>query len=69
MKKTYLGDGVYAQYDRSAEHIILTAEDGFQITNVLYVDNIVADRLIEFIKDLQQDMAIDREVEKNAKKS
>ena len=69
MKKTYLGDGVYAQYDRSAEHIILTSEDGFQITNVLYVDNIVADRLIEFIKDLQQDMAIDREVEKNAKKS
>jgi len=69
MKKTYLGDGVYAQYDRSAEHIILTAEDGFQITNVLYVDNIVADRLIEFIKDLQQDMAIDRDVEKNAKKS
>ena len=53
--KTYLGDGVFAEYDTSAEHIILTAEDGVRVTNVIYIDSWVEGKLMEFIKKINAD--------------
>jgi hypothetical protein len=34
--KVYLGDGLYARYD--GFHLILTAEDGITVSNVVYLD-------------------------------
>ena len=53
--KTYLGDGVYADYDPSAEHIILTSEDGISVQNVIYMDSWVQSKLMHFIKLLNSD--------------
>lgn len=50
--KKYLGDGVYADYD--GFHIVLTTEDGINITNTIYLDLQVLDALQKFtilIKD------------------
>ena len=53
--KTYLGGGVYAEYDTSAEHIILTAEDGVRVTNVIYMNRMVEQIFMEFIKKINAD--------------
>ena len=55
MKKEYLGDGVYADYDPSAEHIILTTEDSINIPNVIYMDSWVQSKLMHFIKRVNCD--------------
>jgi len=53
--KEYLGDGVYAEYDHSAEHIILTSEDGVSVQNVIYMDSLVQSKLMHFIKKINAD--------------
>jgi hypothetical protein len=49
--KTYLGDGVYADYD--GYYIILTTEDGYHSTNKIYLDDEVVDELRSFIKKVR----------------
>jgi hypothetical protein len=44
--KTYLGDGVYADYD--GHHIILTTEDGVVATNLIYLEPAVLNALQMF---------------------
>ena len=50
--KEYLGDGVYAEYDHSAEHIILTSEDGVSVQNVIYMDSWIQSKLMHYIKQV-----------------
>jgi hypothetical protein len=53
--KTYLGDGVYAEYDSYVDHIVLTSEDGIRVQNVIYMDICVEKKLMEFIKRIDSD--------------
>jgi hypothetical protein len=48
MPKTYLGDGVYANFDGYS--IILTTEDGISVTNEIYLEPEVWQALLEYMK-------------------
>lgn len=48
-KKTYLGDGVYADIEGSA--LLLTAENGFTITDKIYLDSAALLSLVLFFKN------------------
>ena len=51
MKKQYLGDGVYVEVD-SAGRIVLTTENGIEVTNTIYLDLDILAELNNFIKRL-----------------
>jgi hypothetical protein len=44
--KQYLGDGVYANYD--GEFIILTTENGIEVTNEIFLDRAVFGALAKY---------------------
>ena len=46
MRKIYLGDGCYAEITESA--VILTMDDGYQVTNTIYLEPDVLHALILF---------------------
>ncbi len=48
MAKTYLGDSVYADFD--GEHIILTTENGFGPSNIIYLEEEVFQSLLTYLK-------------------
>lgn len=48
MKKVYLGDAVYAQFD--GFHIILSTEDGYRETNTVSLEAEVIESLLKFIE-------------------
>ena len=48
--KTYLGDAVYADFD--GWNVVLTTEDGFSITNTIYLEPPVLDALADYRKTL-----------------
>lgn len=47
--KEYIGDGVYVNFD-SARNIMLTTEDRSKTTNVIYLERLVWDALVEWVK-------------------
>lgn len=49
MAKTYLGDGLYADHD--GHQIVLTAENGVETTNAIYLDDAVLNAFIEWMRD------------------
>ena len=51
MYKTYLADGVYAQWD--GMHIVLTTEDGISATNTIAMDEEVLQAFDEFVEKLK----------------
>jgi hypothetical protein len=48
IEKTYIGDGVYADFN--GYHIVLTSENGIGITNTIYLEDSVFIALQEFAK-------------------
>jgi len=46
--KTYLGDGLYADFD--SWQIVLTAEDGDRVTNKVFMEPEVATSFLRFIE-------------------
>jgi len=46
--KLYLGDGVYASWD--GYYILLTTEDGVEVSNRILMENEVLNNLLRFIK-------------------
>ena len=48
--KEYLGDSVYAKYDRELDCIDLTTEDGINTTNTIVLEPDVWQALKEFAK-------------------
>jgi hypothetical protein len=48
--KHYLGDGVYADFD--GYHVVLTTENGIEITNRICLDDYVQANLVEYRKRL-----------------
>ncbi len=62
VRKEYIGDGVYADYD--GYHIILTAENGIEVTNRIALEGQVVKSLERYVKTLQQALkAADKEQE------
>jgi 23S rRNA maturation mini-RNase III len=49
--KTYLGDGVYADY--VGHYIVLTTEDQYHHSNKIYLDDDVVDALRLFINKVR----------------
>jgi hypothetical protein len=45
--KEYLGDGVYVDYDGD---LILTTDNGIEITNTIYLGQYEINNLVEYIK-------------------
>ena len=50
-RKAYLGDGLYADFD--GYHIVLTAENGVETTNTVYLDPAVFDALVAYNEKLR----------------
>jgi hypothetical protein len=46
MKRTYLGDGVFADFD--GYQIVLTAENGIEVTNRVYLEPAVFAALVQY---------------------
>jgi hypothetical protein len=51
--KTYLGDGVYADLDDFGS-IILTVENGIDITNTIYLEDEVIEVLLNFVNNIRE---------------
>lgn len=46
-KKVYIGDAVYAEFNRvSVGDILLTTEDGYSVTNAIYLEPHVFENLL-----------------------
>ena len=54
---TYLGDGVYVEFD--GYHIKLTTSDGISDTNTIYLDNNVTISFETWLKEFKQKMLED----------
>jgi hypothetical protein len=50
MEKTYLGDGVYVEFD--GDGFMLTTENGIEITNKIYLELFVYSALTKFVKQI-----------------
>ncbi len=48
MSKTYIGDGVYCEFDGYA--FVLTTENGIEITNTIVLEPEVYSALIKYVK-------------------
>lgn len=51
MNKTYLGDGVYAEYNADYS-VTLTTEDGINVTNEIVLEAEVLDNLNNYLKHM-----------------
>lgn len=51
MKKEYLGDGVYAEFDGYS--IVLTTEDGISATNTIVLEPEVYTHLFDYVQRLK----------------
>lgn len=54
MKKTYLGDGVYAEFDGWV--VQLTTEDGIRTTNTIFLEPEVFLALKQFVEQIKTQM-------------
>ena len=55
MRKVYLGDAVYAEFD--GHGIKLTTEDGYRATNTIVLEPEVYDALVKYVDDLNEYVA------------
>lgn len=46
--KTYLGDGVYAEFD--GYHVVLTTENAISATNTIYLDDVVLKQFLLYLE-------------------
>jgi hypothetical protein len=53
MRKVYLGDGVYAEFD--GENLILTTENGISVTNKIVLEPEVWGTLLMYIKRFEKE--------------
>ena len=44
--KSYVGDGVYIDYDERSDQIALTTEDGVAVTNTIWIERSVWEALL-----------------------
>ncbi len=51
--KTYLGDGVYVDFDEDRAAIVLTAENGISATDTIYLEGNVFEALLLYVEKLK----------------
>ena len=51
MKKQYLGDGVYVEYEYG--NIVLTTEDGTKVTNIIMLESEVWYALEKYVASIE----------------
>lgn len=61
MDKKYLGDGVYAEFD--GYHIVLTTENGAEVTNTIFMEPAVFIQLKHYVDQLAMSMEKDPDLE------
>ena len=52
MRKVYLGDGVYCEADPSLGAIVLTTENGIEVTNRIVLEEEVYQNLIDYYQSI-----------------
>lgn len=52
MNKQYIGDGVYAEYNKETYSVILTTENGIETTNRIVLEAEVLDALNIYLKNM-----------------
>lgn len=52
MTKSYLGDGIYADFD--GYQIVLTTENGLCTTNIVYLEPSVYQALLRYVDNLKK---------------
>ena len=57
MRKTYLGDGVYIEFDGNGYKV--TTTNGIEITNEIYLELEVYANLVQFVKQISREMSHD----------
>ena len=65
-EKTYLGYGVYADFD--GHHIVLTTEDGIETTNTIFLDSEIYGALQAFETRLRLEMTKEKPDATNTRK-
>ena len=59
MNKEYLGDAVYCEVDRFGD-IILTTEDGVNVTNRIVLETTVLEAFENYLRRLRRELAQDQ---------
>jgi hypothetical protein len=62
MMRQYLGDGVYVDFELDAQRVVLTTENGYAVTNTIYLETEVINALDLWLRDLT--MVLLRKTEK-----
>jgi len=52
-RKAYLGDGLFVQFEHSTEMLILTTEDGTEVTNMIFLEPEVLRELDAYVRELR----------------
>lgn len=52
--KSYIGDGVYVDYDRNLG-LILTTENGISVTNRIVLEPMVYEALVAYVEKVVED--------------
>lgn len=52
VEKRYLGDGVYIDYSPMSGMLVLTTENGYEVTNTIFLESEVYEELLRYVKDL-----------------
>ena len=55
-RKTYLGDGAYAEFDRYGD-LVLTTENGISVTNRIVLGGVEYQALVDFVNRLRQELS------------
>jgi hypothetical protein len=55
--RSYLGDGVYVSFDGDHDCLVLTTEDGIDISNTIYLDGEVLAAFEFYLADLRERIA------------
>ncbi len=53
MNKTYLGDGVYAEWHADRQMILLTTENGVSVESSIWIEAEVYEALVAFVGKLR----------------
>ncbi len=54
MKKRYIGDGVYADFN--GFNLIITTEDGINTTNTIFLEPEVYKSLTQYVADIEREI-------------